>query len=59
MWSNFLNYLSVLAKWLAWCPWNGREIRVGEDPIMGLEDNYKLLASLINELHGKYIFYLI
>lgn len=39
-----------------WYPGNGRNIRVGEDPIMGLERNYKLSDSLLNELHGENIF---
>lgn len=43
---------------MAWYPKNGRKIRVGEDSIMSLEDNYKLSDALLNELHGNNIYFL-
>lgn len=42
-----------MGGWLAWRHGDGNLIKVGEDPIMGLKNSYKIFESLINVLHEK------
>lgn len=58
MWNNCMSSSSILVKWIAWLPRNGRKVRIGLDPIIGMGWNFKISNSLLNEIHGKGIFYL-
>ena len=58
MWSRCRKSLSVLSKWIAWNLGDGSKIKLGEDPIMGMEDSYKFSVGLLDELHEKEIYYL-
>lgn len=58
IWSNCLNFINIVLKWISWSLGDGTKIRLGEDPILGMEDNHKLSKGLINHLHEKGISHL-
>ena len=50
--------LPVISNWIAWHPRNGTTIKIGEDPIIGINNSFKLLVELISVLHEKGILFL-
>ena len=41
-----------VGNWIAWFVGNEKEVRVGEDPWVGVGERYKLSYALIEELRG-------
>jgi hypothetical protein len=55
-WKSLIDYIPIVTNWLAWNPGNGKEIRLGSDPMIGSHSYYKLSESLVSTLHSKGIF---
>lgn len=43
----------MLLNWLAWKLGKGSKIRLGKDPVVGLDTSYKLSEGLIKELNDR------
>jgi hypothetical protein len=50
IWRALTSSLSILTYWLVWKPGNGRDIRIGVDPMVGSQTNHKLSRNLISTL---------
>lgn len=50
--------MNVVSNWINFYPGDGVKIWLGEDPILGLEDQFKLTDGLLNALHDKYIYFI-
>ena len=50
--------MPILKKWLVWRPGDGWSIRIGRDPIMGLNGVYRLSNRLLSHLLDNRIYYL-
>jgi hypothetical protein len=46
----------LIGNRLAWAIGNGKQVRIGVDPWVGLGESYKLLEHLISMLHDNGIF---
>ena len=42
-----------VGNWIAWSEGNEKEVRIGEDPMVGAGERYKLLGSLIVKLRSS------
>ena len=42
IWRALLKAMPILKSWLVWCPGDGWSIRVGRDPILGMNGSYRL-----------------
>ena len=58
IWRALLKALPILKQWLVWRPGNGWNIRVGRDPILGLNGSFRLSAPLLDKLLGNRIYFL-
>ena len=58
IWRALMNALPILKQWLLWKPGDGWSIRVGRDPILGLDGSYRLSDPLLNHLLEHRIYYL-
>ena len=48
IWNSFIKNINWVKKWLSWDIGNGKHVRVGIDPLVGLNENYKLPEEIIN-----------
>jgi hypothetical protein len=53
IWRALISSLLILTEWLVWKPGNGRDIRIGVDPMVGSQHYYKLSGNLITTLKQK------
>jgi hypothetical protein len=53
IWRALISSLPILTEWLVWNPGNGRDIRIGADPMVGSQHYYKLSGNLITTLKQK------
>jgi hypothetical protein len=53
-----LNSYQLIAEWIAWKPGDGRSIRLGEDPVIGLSSQSFLTKELLQFIWDKGIYYL-
>jgi hypothetical protein len=51
-WRALTSSLTIITDWLVWKPGNGRDIRIGVDPMFGSHSYYKLSRNLINCTEG-------
>ena len=51
IWSNLLQAVNVMIKWLTWILGIEQFIRVGMDSIMGVLKNFNLSVELLSPLH--------
>jgi hypothetical protein len=58
IWRALTSSLAILTDWLVWKPGNGRDIRIGVDPLIGSHTYYKLSRNLISVLKEKGIEFL-
>jgi ribonuclease HI len=58
IWRALTSSLSIITDWLIWKPGNGREIRIGVDPMIGSHTYYKLSRNLILALKAQGIEFL-
>lgn len=42
IWSCLINSFHILGQWLAWILENGQCVKLGEDPLIGGDDSYKI-----------------
>lgn len=52
VWDGFIKVYNWLAKDLTWYVGNGQDIIIGIDPILGMEDNYKLFDDILSYLRN-------
>jgi hypothetical protein len=57
-WRALISSLDIVTDWLAWKLGNGRDIRIGTDPMVGAHRYYKLSRNLLQTLKIKGIEFL-
>jgi hypothetical protein len=55
-WKALYDSVYIVIDWLAWKPGNGKDIRIGLDPLIGSHYYYKLSENLISLIHSKGIY---
>jgi hypothetical protein len=50
IWRSLTSTTPIITNWLAWKPSDGKDIRIGTDPIVGSHSYYKLSRNLIHTL---------
>jgi hypothetical protein len=58
IWRALTSSYNIVADWLAWKPGNGKDIRIGSDPMVGAHRYYRLTKNLIQSLKDQGIEYL-
>jgi len=58
IWRCVANFFPIVGDWLAWHVGNGKNIKAGQDPIIGGATFCKLSTPLVNVLGDKGIQYL-
>ena len=58
VWRALLKAMPILKQWLAWRPGDGWRIRVGRDPILGMNGSFRLSDTLLIHLLDKRIYFL-
>jgi hypothetical protein len=58
IWRALTSSLSIITDWLVWKPGNGRDIRIGVDPMVGSHTYFKLSRNLILALKAQGIEFL-
>ena len=53
IWCNCLSSKDIVTKWISWSPGDGSNIRLGEDPILGMGDYYNLFEGILLQLHER------
>ena len=53
IWAGLLGDFKILSSWLAWSPGDGREVCVGEDPIVGGPHSFIMSSELLFHLHCR------
>lgn len=46
----------LVGNWTIWCIGNGMKIKIGEDPWVSVDENFRLSEDLIRTLHAEGIF---
>ena len=54
-WKSFVLVFPLIENWLAWYVGNGKKVRLGEDPWIGVGDGYKLSCDTIEKLKRRKI----
>jgi len=57
-WRALTSSVSIITYWLVWKPGNGRDIRIGDDPMVGSHTYYKLSRNIIFALKEQGIEFL-
>ena len=55
-WKSLVLAFPLVGNWLAWLVGNGRKIRVGEDPWLGVGERYKISEGLVSKLRSLGIY---
>jgi hypothetical protein len=55
-WSAMMDAYHLIGDFLCWKIGNGSKVRIGEDPWIGGGGGFKLLNSLIEDIHLKGVF---
>jgi hypothetical protein len=58
IWRALTSSITIITDWLVWKPGNGRDIRIGADPMVGAHTYFKLSRNLILALKAQGVEYL-
>jgi len=56
VWKALVSAFPLLRKWIAWKVGTGKKVRIGDDPWLGCQGNFRLSDSLLSNLHSLEIF---
>jgi hypothetical protein len=55
-WKNFMDYLHLMKRWLAWSVANGTMVQIVHDPLIGFDHMYKLSNARIQHLNDLHVY---